>query len=222
MKEVDKSGKKSGGKPMNVGAATPERARAIPAVEEAAVEAAPIYLESTERFIRGMLHAILQQATEAGMDARTLATISSEETRPYIEADAQAGYASPAEGLAALLNAEGGCVGVSEARELFRKPEPVTRQAINERIRRGELLAYRTGADHYMLPVWQFRPEGGVIEGFSEALKALRESMPDAGQLTPFAFFLQADPVAEGRTPLEALRAGDLQQVLDAIEARRG
>jgi hypothetical protein len=220
MNRVDKYDKKRCRVRMPVEA--PIRERSTHATQDAAVAAARHQLDTTAQLIRGLLHAIAKQATEAGMAARTFAEISSEETRPFIEASAQAGYASPAEGLAALLNAEGGCVDVSDARELFRKPDPVTRQAINERIKRGELLAYRTGGDQYMLPVWQFRPEGGVIEGFPESLKALRESMPSMGQLTPFAFFLQADPVTGGRTPLEALRAGDIQQVLDAIESRRG
>ena len=205
---------------MSTAASVPDRS--MHATPQEGLQAARQKLDALDSMIRAMLQTIAKQATDAGMSARAFAEISSEETRPFIEAGAQAGYASPAEGLAEMLNAEGGCVDVSVARQLFRRPDPVSRQAINDGIRRGELLAYRTGGDQYMLPVWQFRPEGGVIEGFPKALKILRESIPGAGPLTPFAFFLQADPMTGGRTPLEALRAGDLDQVLDAIEARRG
>jgi hypothetical protein len=179
-------------------------------------------LDRLRGMIRGLMSTMASQAIEAGMSPQMFAEISSEEMRPFIEAGARAGYAAPAEGLAALLDAEGSCVDVAKACEYYRRPKAVSRQAINEAIKRGELLAYRTGSDQYMLPTWQFRPEGGVIEGFPEALQKLRETVPHGDQLTPFAFFLQADPVTDGRTPLAALRAGDRQQVFDAIEARLG
>jgi hypothetical protein len=218
MKRVDKSAKRRPAKRMVTEAPVRQR----PSGASPAEASGRLVQADARNLIRALVRAIAKQATDAGMSAQTFAEISSEETRPFIEADAQAGYASPAEGLAALLNAEGVCVDVAKACEYYRKPKPVSRQAINEAIRRGELLAYRTGADQYMLPTWQFRPEGGVIEGFPEALQKVRETIPGADQLTPFAFFHHADPVTGGRTPLEALRAGDREQVFAAIEARRG
>jgi hypothetical protein len=41
--------------------------------------------------------------------------------------------------------------------------------------------------------------------------------VPGYDQLSPFTFFLQEDPVADGRTPLAALRDGDIKKILDAV-----
>lgn len=171
--------------------------------------------------VRFQLSSLLRSAVAAGVLPRDFAEMVHEQVRPLIEESARASYVAPDEGLAYLLKAEGGCVNVSTARKLFRKPNPVTRQAISERIRKGELVAYRTGGGQYVLPKWQFRREGGVIEGLPEVLAAIRQTIPAASQLTPFAFLLQADPVTGNRPPLEALRQGKLQQVLDAVRARK-
>ena len=47
-------------------------------------------------------------------------------------------------------------------------------------------------------------------------------TLPPTDSLFPFTFFLQGDPVTGGRTPLEALRAGDLAAVLTAVDGFRG
>jgi len=137
-----------------------------------------------------------------------------------ISEDRDDGRATPEVGRRALLNAEGGCVSVANACRLFRRPRPVTKRTLAAAIRKGAIIAYRTGRCHYAVPVWQFRQEGGVFDGFSEVLRALRRKVPGYGQLFPFAFFLQADPVTDGRTPIAALRAGDVKKVLAAVDAR--
>jgi hypothetical protein len=117
------------------------------------------------------------------------------------------------------LEAEGGCVDVATARLLFRKPHGVTRQALSLQIRNGKLLAYRSGGGDYLLPVWQFRPEGGVWDGLSEVLATVREKLDAESPLTAFAFLLQAHPLTGGLPPLAALREGRLSEVLAAVEA---
>jgi hypothetical protein len=129
-------------------------------------------------------------------------------------------HAAAAEGRRSLLNAEGGCVGVSKACWLFRKPRPVTRRTLIAQIRKGAVVAYHRGGGHYAVPVWQFRSGGAVIDGLPEVLRALRSRVPGFGQISPFAFFLQADPVTDGRTPLAVLRDGETFKVLDAVKAR--
>lgn len=131
-----------------------------------------------------------------------------------------AGYATPTEGRLALLVAEGGCVSVDKACQLYRKPNPVTRQTLTAAIRRGDVIGYPARDGCYGVPVWQFRPKGGVLEGLPEVLHALREKVPGYGHLSSFAFFLQADQVTDGRTPLVALRDGDIRKVLEAIDDR--
>lgn len=145
----------------------------------------------------------------------------SAEGRPFIEETVREGYATPEEGLMRLLKAEGGCVDSNEARILFRPPDGVSRQTISEKIRHGDLIAYKTGGGTFQLPRWQFRPEGGLIAGMPEVLKKIRQSMPQSSALFPFTIFLQADPVTDGQTPLDALRAGDVNQVLVAVDGYR-
>jgi hypothetical protein len=117
-----------------------------------------------------------------------------------------------------MLDAEGGCVSISKACRLFRKPKPVTRQMLTAQIRKGNVIAYHRRGGIYLVPVWQFRPKGGVLNGLTEVLHALRSRIPGYGQLYPFTFFLQADPVTSGRKPLVALRNGEIEKVLDAVD----
>lgn len=93
----------------------------------------------------------------------------------------------------------------------------MTRQTLTVAIRRGDIIGYPARDGHYRVPVWQFRPEGGLLEGLPEVLRAMREKVPGYDQLSPFTFFLQEDPVADGRTPLAALRDGDIKKILDAV-----
>lgn len=85
-----------------------------------------------------------------------------------------------------------------------------SRQTPLTRLEAGSLLAvYDRGA--WRFPAWQFDPEGpdGVVAGLSEVLRAL-------GDLSPFAklvWFTRANPYLEGRPPIEALRAGDVERV---------
>jgi hypothetical protein len=95
-------------------------------------------------------------------------------------------------------------------------------EVLIERIRNLELIAYEFGDGRYAVPVWQFHPAGGLLDGLPEVLAAIREKLPSGGSLVPFAFFLQEDPVTDGKTPLDALRDGKLQQVLKAVNARAG
>jgi hypothetical protein len=129
--------------------------------------------------------------------------------------------ATAEEGLASLLGAEGGCVGVAEACERLRKPDPVTLQALNAQIRVGEIVAYQTGGGEWLVPVWQFQPEGGLLPGMRLVLQKIWE-IPGAEPLSPFAFFLQAHPLTGGKRPIDALRTGQIENVLEAVAANTG
>ncbi len=173
---------------------------------------------SALRLIQQQLKSLVAASLEVGLPARAFARLAGNEIRAAIVAPARGGYATPEEGLAKLLTAEGGCVDVAKAATLFRKPQPVTRQAVTDRIRNGDIVAYKTSGGHYRVPRWQFRPEGGVLPGLADALNVLRKD-PGFDPLAPFAFFLQAHPLTGGKTPLEAIRAGELPDVLRAAEA---
>ena len=112
------------------------------------------------------------------------------------------------------------CVGVRESCGLFGKHKPVTRQALIAQIRKGCVIGYRGAGGRYLIPVWQFRPGGGVLEGLPEVLRAIRTSIPGNDQMTPFAFLLQANPMTDGRSPFAALREGEIEKVLLAVKAR--
>ncbi len=131
------------------------------------------------------------------------------------------GFATPEEGSAFLLTAEGGCVSLVDGCRLIRKPEPVLPNVLREQILEGKIIACRRDEGEYMVPVWQFLPEGGVLPGLDEVLEAIKK-IPGSGSLSPFTFFLQSDPLTGGRPPLEALRAGKVDQVLNAVDARAG
>jgi len=130
---------------------------------------------------------------------------------------ADKGFATGAEGASELFNTEGGCVNVNVACTLYRKPKPVTRQLIDDLIDDGDLIAYRTAIGEYSVPVWQFEKGGGVLAGIPEVLRQLKES-DTFEPITPFAFFLQEDPLTDGDTPLQALRDGKLSKVIFAAK----
>lgn len=202
--------------------ARPKAAEYPPAPEVPALqvnEAGSIALgAAAARVLQNQIQAIYKSAAEFGVSSKEILKMLSRETRPYLEAEIREGYATPEEGLAELLTAERGCADSSEARMLFHKPNGVSRQALSERIRAGDLIAYQTGGDRWVLPRWQFRPEGGLLPGLPEVLARIRGALPQASPLFPFTFFLQADPVCGGRTPLQALRDGDLDTVLRAVD----
>lgn len=130
------------------------------------------------------------------------------------------GYASPEAGLRILMAAEGGCVGTSQACQLFVGASQTGIKGLRARIRRGEIIAYKTKEGRFLIPRWQVASDGHLVPGLLETLRAMQTRIPGYGQLSPFTFFLQADPVTNGLTPLDALRVGDLERTLRAVDAR--
>ena len=108
-----------------------------------------------------------------------------------------------------LLTAEGGTLGVQEVAAHLN----LSRQAVYKRYRAGRLLAIDSGRHGYTFPAWQFVP-GGVLAGIEETLEALAALDP----WTRLAFFLGENEATRGKTPLEALRRGDLGDVLRAAQ----
>ena len=174
---------------------------------------------STVQHIQKSLGLIVDFAAAKGVTGTALAELAGDEIRRVIESPLAEGYATPEEGLALLMEEEGGCGDVEEAARHYRKPRPVTAAAITERIRKRDVIAYRTGGKQYRIPRWQFRKEGGVLPGLSSVLEQLRKSDTSYNDLTPFTFFLQPHVLTQGRTPLEVLREGDLEAVVRAAKS---
>jgi hypothetical protein len=113
--------------------------------------------------------------------------------------------------LAVLLRA----LSSPELLEDLKKADPlapgVSRQMIDRKRQHGKLLAVSTGRHGYRYPAWQFEPSG-VLPGLEDALSVL----------APFdswmqvAFFVSPNERLQGKTPIEALKAGDLEAVLEA------
>ena len=183
----------------------------MPATYSAAPKAADI--------VGAQLRSTLELGLQFGVSLERMTGMLGDFVREKLPLLVARGHATPDEGLAVLLEAGGGCVEVEKARRLFRKPQGVTRQALAQQIRKGQVLAYRSGGGDYLVPVWQFRPEGGVWKGLPEVMAAVRENLDDASPVAIFAFLLQPHPLTGGCPPLEALKRGALDEVLAAVEA---
>ena len=81
-----------------------------------------------------------------------------------------------------------------------------SKQAVNDRVRRGTLLALRTEGGEIVYPVFQFGTDGQPLPGIAQVIAALRDVVQ-----TPYTIATWlASPEAEleGRTPIEELRLG--------------
>jgi len=173
----------------------------------------------TTDLIGAQLRSTLELGLQFGVSLERMTVMVGDVVREKLPLMVASGHATSDEGLASLLTSSGGCVEVEKARRLFRKPHGVTRQALAQQIRNGNVLAYRSGGGDYLVPVWQFRPEGGVWEGLPEVMAAIRDKLDDSNPLTVFAFLLQAHPLTGGLPPLDWLKLGRLTEVLAAVEA---
>ena len=91
-----------------------------------------------------------------------------------------------------------------------------TRQTPHDRYAAGTLIAVKDGG-RLLFPMWQFDPDAadGVVVGLSPVLLTLKDRLSPLGTLR---WFLSPKAQLGGRSPLDALRAGDVQSA--AEEAR--
>ena len=107
----------------------------------------------------------------------------------------------------------GDALSVIEVAELL----GVARQTPHDRHRSGSLVAVKDKGQ-WRFPVWQFDPDGpdGVLEGLPEANRSLRGPVSDIGRVR---WFITPKQLLDGRTPLDALRSGDIDDVIAEAEA---
>jgi excisionase family DNA binding protein len=105
-------------------------------------------------------------------------------------------------------------------REGLSTPEAASRlgltpEGTRRKAARGDLLALKLGRD-YRFPRWQFedRNADGIVRGVSDVIKV---SVLDPLELA--AWFETKMEALEGRSPVEALASGDLEDVIAAAEA---
>ncbi|MGC4192758.1 MAG: hypothetical protein QM589_16565 [Thermomicrobiales bacterium] len=106
-----------------------------------------------------------------------------------------------------LLMSEGGTLTAQEVGAML----GVTRQAVDNRRKRGKLVAVELGRRGYAYPAWQFRA-GSVLPGLDRVLEVFAGS----GVWALLAFILNGNAWLDGERPLDVLRAG---RVEDACRA---
>ena len=89
----------------------------------------------------------------------------------------------------------------------------MSRQALDDRRKAGRALAHLKRGFRY--PAWQF--EDGVAGAMAAILPALSHLDP----WQQYFFFVQAEPLLDGLSPLAALRAGKSERLLKVIEILR-
>jgi biotin operon repressor len=109
-----------------------------------------------------------------------------------------------------LLDAEGGTLSAEEVGEVL----GISRQAVNQRRQKGQLLALSVGRHGYAYPAWQLGREG-TLEGLPEVLELLSEEDP----WMQARFFLTPSPRLDDARPLDLLREGRVNEVLEAARS---
>lgn len=174
------------------------RRRALGAVERMARETAP-----------EALVAALAAPTDTGTLARAAADQAASEALRQLDPLVVA-IARSAEAKVRLAEQAGGLLPADTAGQLL----GISRAAVDKRRGGGKLLAVRVRSDwHY--PVCQFR-DGEVLNGLPEVVAGLG----DTTGWSVLSFLLSEDDALGGRTPLDALRAGELTAVIRLVAAR--
>jgi hypothetical protein len=110
------------------------------------------------------------------------------------------------------LREAGGVYNLDEVRTLM---HGVSRQAIDKRVQDGNLLAVPGPSNRRIYPTLQFKQDGSVVEG----LRVVCAALPTSNPWTILNFLARPDDRLDGRTPIDVLKAGDVDLVVEA--ARR-
>jgi len=109
------------------------------------------------------------------------------------------------------LRDAGGAYDLEQVRTLMRG---VSRQAIDKRVQDGSLLAVPGPSNRRSYPTLQFNRDGTVVPG----LKAVREALQTANPWSILNFLSHPDIRLGNRKPIDLLKAGNLEQVLEAAK----
>jgi hypothetical protein len=103
-------------------------------------------------------------------------------------------------------------LSVAEVAELL----GIGRQTPHDRATAGTLLAVKENG-RLLFPDWQFDPEGpdGVLPGLPDVLRAMQGPISALGRVR---WFVRPKSLMGGRTPLEALLSGDIDEVVHEAE----
>ena len=109
-----------------------------------------------------------------------------------------------------LVEMAGGLYSLPQVASLFN----VSEEAIEDRHRAGRLIAVRSGGV-YGYPACQFTSDG-IVEG----LAAILEAMPMRHDWMRLEWLLVPDDALEGLSPLEFLKEGRIDDVIDVARAQ--
>lgn len=107
-----------------------------------------------------------------------------------------------------LLERAGGAWSTGEAAHFL----GVTPQAVHGRRSRGTLLAVRAANGDYVYPVFQFYKHG-ILPGIGDVLRAFQVQEP----WTRLSVLLSPAGRLGGRTPLQAILDGHVQEAMEAV-----
>lgn len=103
-----------------------------------------------------------------------------------------------------FLSKEGGTLSIREAcYKLNCEPQYLAQMREN-----GHLIGIEVD-DQYVYPAWQF-VDGKILPGLDQVLSELKQD----GIWTVMIFMLTGDLRLDGKTPLEMLRQGEIEQVI--------
>ncbi len=99
---------------------------------------------------------------------------------------------------------------------LAREGRPISRQAIDDRVKRGTLLALQVKeAGERAYPLWQFKQDSSgwtVMTGLADVLQTVPESSMNRWTLA--SWLQRPNHLLSNQSPLEALEAGETARVL--------
>ena len=109
------------------------------------------------------------------------------------------------------LKAAGGAFDLEQVQSLL---HGVTRQRVMERVKEGSLLAVPGPSNRRRYPTAQFTRDG-VVAG----LREVQAVLPTRNPWAILNFLVQPDDRLEGRSPMDVLKTGDVERVVQAARA---
>jgi hypothetical protein len=178
-----------------------------------------------QRIVRNIRSALRQSAEEAGpviaapQNLVRLTVLAFNQEYPVAKADNRFVNAM-ARGITTrrkLMEEEGGSLSAEEAAQVL----GISKAAILKRYHKGQIIAWREERQNAArFPVWQFK-DNKVLDGMKEALHILNSGsrLDDFGRML---FFLSNMGFLGKKRPLDCLRVGEINKVLQAAEGYGG
>lgn len=109
------------------------------------------------------------------------------------------------------LREAGGAYTLEQVRVLL---QGISRQAIDKRVQDGSLLAVPGPANRRAYPTIQFHNDGSIVAG----LKAVRHALASNNPWLLLNFLSRPDERLNGAKPIDLLRRGETDRVLEAAQ----